>query len=58
MPACCLLPCPAFRPSLTASIACCAPPFHSPQYAYVIHTTNPTNGDAGEIYCELVGAAA
>ncbi|EFN51271.1 hypothetical protein CHLNCDRAFT_37464 [Chlorella variabilis] len=24
------------------------------QYAYVIHTTNPTNGDAGEIYCELV----
>ncbi|KAL4422809.1 hypothetical protein ABPG75_009006 [Micractinium tetrahymenae] len=24
------------------------------QYAFVIHTTNPTNGDAGEVYCELV----
>jgi alpha-glucan,water dikinase len=24
------------------------------QYAFVIHTTNPTNGDEGEIYCELV----
>lgn len=22
------------------------------QYAYVIHTTNPTNGDAGEVYAE------
>lgn len=25
-----------------------------PQYAFVIHTTNPTNGDEGEVYCELV----
>ncbi|KAL4448876.1 hypothetical protein ABPG77_007593 [Micractinium sp. CCAP 211/92] len=24
------------------------------QYAFVIHTTNPTNGDEGEVYCELV----
>ncbi|KAI3430517.1 hypothetical protein D9Q98_005110 [Chlorella vulgaris] len=24
------------------------------QYAFVIHTTNPTNGDEGEIYVELV----
>lgn len=24
------------------------------QYAFVIHTTNPTNGDDGEVYCELV----
>eukprot|EP00887_Chlorella_sp_A99_P007269 scaffold2.g7269.t1 len=24
------------------------------RYAFVIHTTNPTTGDEGEIYCELV----
>lgn len=24
------------------------------RYAFVIHTTNPTNGDESEIYCELV----
>ena len=26
----------------------------SARYAFVIHTTNPTTGDDGEIYCELV----
>ena len=24
------------------------------QYAFVIHTTNPSTGDSSEIYCELV----
>ena len=24
------------------------------RYAFVIHTTNPTTGNEGEIYCELV----
>lgn len=43
----------SFVPLVISSPAC---PRLRPQYAYVIHTTNPTNGDAGEIYCELVGA--
>ncbi len=41
---------PHFTPPSTLFWPCCLL-----QYAYVIHTTNPTNGDAGEIYCELVG---
>lgn len=25
-----------------------------PRYAFVIHTTNPSNNDPTEVYCELV----
>ena len=34
--------------------ACTVPCAALLQYAFVIHTTNPTNGDDGEVYCEMV----
>lgn len=43
--------CPPLNPPFTlASLSL----YHPLQYAFVIHTTNPTNGDEGEIYVELV----